>query len=80
MTEHMSVPKTVPAHEIEVKTDPLVLKMGMAPSAAGPRPDLAGLRQKHRTPLPYTLWTQLDCSDGFQIQPHTTTSSGTGMA
>jgi len=28
MTEHMSVPKTVPVHEIEVKTDPLVLKMG----------------------------------------------------
>jgi hypothetical protein len=55
MTEHKSVPKTVPAHEIEVKTDPLVLKMGMAPSAVGPRKDLAGLRLKAPNAAPIYL-------------------------
>src|SRR5262245_51097676 len=40
----MAQQKTVPPHEIEVKTEPLSVKLGAAPSAAVARPDLAGSR------------------------------------
>jgi hypothetical protein len=42
----MAEQKTVPAHGIEVKTEPLRVKMGITPSAVVPRADLAGLRLK----------------------------------
>ena len=37
---------TAPAKELEVKTPPLVVKLGVTPHVAVPRPDLAGLRLK----------------------------------
>jgi hypothetical protein len=53
----MSQHKTVPAHEIEVKTEPPQVKIGMAPmpAGAGPRPDLAGLRLKAPNSAPIYL-------------------------
>ena len=51
---------TVPADEIEVRTEPLAVKIGMAAGVA-PRPDLAGLRLK--APNDATLY--LVDPDGF---------------
>ncbi len=42
----MSKHATALAHDVEVKTVPLVVKVGITPQAARPRPDLAGLRLK----------------------------------
>jgi hypothetical protein len=51
MTEHL----TAPANEIEIKTEPLLAAIGMAPMAAIPRPDLSGLRVKLPNQAPIYL-------------------------
>lgn len=57
----MSNYKTISASEIEVKTEPITVSLGLTPQVVGPRPDLAGLRVK----LPTQPQVYLIDPDGF---------------